>query len=93
MAPAAAVMTASLARAPAGIGAVLFDWGDTLFAPPDAGQVIVNIARERGLAIDAEVARTIWEELWAAGKSADDQGPQPLARGSSGGLDVTVPSS
>ena len=55
---------------------VLFDWGDTLFAPPDAGQVIVTAAQERGVRIDPEKARALWDELWAAGKT-----PEELAKG------------
>jgi HAD superfamily hydrolase (TIGR01509 family) len=55
---------------------VLFDWGDTLFAPPDAGQVIVTAAQERGVRIDPGKARALWDELWAAGKT-----PEELAKG------------
>jgi HAD superfamily hydrolase (TIGR01509 family) len=58
------------------IRGVLFDWGDTLFSPPDAGQVIVTAARERGVEIDASRARALWDELWAAGKT-----PEELAKG------------
>lgn len=59
-----------------GIRGVLFDWGDTLFSPPDAGQVIVKAAEERGVRIDLEKARALWDELWAAGKT-----PEELAKG------------
>jgi HAD superfamily hydrolase (TIGR01509 family) len=58
------------------IRGVLFDWGDTLFSPPDAGQVIVTAAAERGVAIDPAAARELWDELWAAGKT-----PEELAKG------------
>jgi HAD superfamily hydrolase (TIGR01509 family) len=58
------------------IRGVLFDWGDTLFSPPDAGQVIVAAAAERGVRIDTARARALWEELWAMGKT-----PQELAKG------------
>lgn len=58
------------------IRGVLFDWGDTLFSPPDAGQVIVTAAAERGLRIDPEKARALWDELWEAGKM-----PEELAKG------------
>jgi FMN phosphatase YigB (HAD superfamily) len=55
---------------------VLFDWGDTLFSPPDAGKVIVAAAAERGVRIDPEKARALWNELWDAGKT-----PEELAKG------------
>jgi HAD superfamily hydrolase (TIGR01509 family) len=55
---------------------VLFDWGDTLFSPPDAAQVIVSAAKERGIPVDAERARALWDELWEAGKM-----PEELAKG------------
>jgi len=55
---------------------VLFDWGDTLFSPPDAASVIVTVARERGSPIDLERARALWDELWEAGKM-----PEELAKG------------
>lgn len=58
------------------LGGVLFDWGDTLFAPPDAALAIAEIAAERGVAVDAGRARAIWDELWTAGKQ-----PQELAKG------------
>lgn len=54
------------------IEGVLFDWGDTLFAPPDAARVIADIARERGVAMGPDRARAIWDELWAAGKTRDE---------------------
>src|SRR5258706_406631 len=37
---------------------VLFDWGDTLFSPPDAGKVIVAAAAERGVRIDPDKAHS-----------------------------------
>lgn len=55
---------------------MLFDWGDTLFSPPDAASVIVTVARERGSPIDLERARALWDELWEAGKM-----PEELAKG------------
>jgi HAD superfamily hydrolase (TIGR01549 family) len=58
------------------IRGVLFDWGDTLFSPPDAAEVIVRAARERGVRIDPERARALWDELWAVGKR-----PEELAKG------------
>ncbi len=58
------------------IRGVLFDWGDTLFSPPDAGAVIVAAAAERGIRIDLAKARALWVELWEAGKA-----PNELAKG------------
>lgn len=58
------------------IAGVLFDWGDTLFAPPDAAKVIADVAGERGVKVSSERARAIWEELWALGKT-----PVELAKG------------
>jgi len=60
----------------AAIHGVLFDWGDTLFSPPDAGKVIVAAAAERGVRIEPERARALWDELWTAGKT-----PEELAKG------------
>ncbi len=54
------------------IDAVLFDWGDTLFAPPDAARVIAEVAREHGVALAPDRARTIWDELWAIGKTTGE---------------------
>ncbi|HEY6201698.1 MAG TPA: HAD-IA family hydrolase [Candidatus Limnocylindria bacterium] len=54
------------------IRGVLFDWGDTLFSPPDAGKVIVAAGAERGVRIDPEEARALWSELWDAGKTPDE---------------------
>src|SRR5258705_11168418 len=51
---------------------VLFDWGDTLFSPPDAGKVIVAAAAERGVRIAPDKARSMWDELWEAGKTPDE---------------------
>lgn len=54
------------------IRAVLFDWGDTLFESPHAPAVILDVARERGLQLDSDDARRIWDELWDAGKTAEE---------------------
>lgn len=51
------------------VEAVLFDWGDTLFRSPDASAVIVEASRERGVRVSVTVARALWDELWAAGKT------------------------
>lgn len=54
------------------IRAVLFDWGDTLFESPHAPTVIRSAAQASGIAMgDAEAAR-LWEELWSAGKTAEE---------------------
>src|SRR5262249_35728125 len=58
------------------IRGVLFDWGDTLFAPPDAARVIADVAHKGGVAVGPERAREIWDELWAKGKT-----PEELAKG------------
>jgi len=58
------------------IRAELFDWGDTLFASPDAAHAIVEAADERGVHVTYADARALWDEIWAAGKT-----PQELARG------------
>ena len=58
------------------IRAVLFDWGDTLFTSPDAAQVIVDAAAERGVRVSYADGRALWEEIWAAGKT-----PEELAKG------------
>ena len=58
------------------IRGVLFDWGDTLFSPPDAGEVIVDVAAERGIRIEPVEARALWDELWEEGKT-----PEELAKG------------
>ena len=58
------------------IRGVLFDWGDTLFSPPDAASVIVRAAKDRGVPIDPERARALWDELWEIGKM-----PEELAKG------------
>lgn len=65
------------------ITAVLFDWGDTLFASPDASRVIVDAARERGVRMTHEEARALWDEIWAAGKT-----PEELAKGRDLSLDL-----
>jgi HAD superfamily hydrolase (TIGR01509 family) len=59
-----------------GVRGVLFDWGDTLFSPPDAGQVIVQAAAERGVRVDRARASRLWDEIWEAGKT-----PEELAKG------------
>jgi len=58
------------------VRAVLFDWGDTLFSPPDAARVIVTAAAERGVRVDEADAQTIWNDLWETGKT-----PEELAKG------------
>jgi HAD superfamily hydrolase (TIGR01509 family) len=63
-------------RAVTPLRGVLFDWGDTLFSPPDAAGVIVKAAEERGVSIDPERARALWDELWESGKM-----PEELAKG------------
>ena len=55
---------------------MLFDWGDTLFSPPDAAAVIMTAAKERGVPIDTAQARALWDELWEVGKM-----PEELAKG------------
>lgn len=65
------------------IRGVLFDWGDTLFSPPDAGKVIVEVARGRGVRIEPVEARALWAELWEAGKE-----PEELAKGRDLSLDA-----
>ncbi len=55
---------------------MLFDWGDTLFSSPDAPRVIVDAARERGAKVTYDEARSLWDEIWAAGKT-----PEELAKG------------
>jgi HAD superfamily hydrolase (TIGR01509 family) len=59
-----------------GVRAVLFDWGDTLFSSPDAARVITEAAAARGVSIDENDARELWDEIWTAGK-----GPEELAKG------------
>jgi putative hydrolase of the HAD superfamily len=54
------------------IRAVLFDWGDTLFAAPDAARVMVEAAAERGVTVAYEDARALWSELWTAGKTPEE---------------------
>ena len=54
------------------IRGVLFDWGDTLFESPHAPSVILSAARERGISMDAARAKRMWDELWDAGKSAEE---------------------
>ena len=65
------------------IRAVLFDWGDTLFASPDAAQVIVDAAAERGARVTYADARALWYEIWAAGKT-----PEELAKGRDLSMDL-----
>jgi FMN phosphatase YigB (HAD superfamily) len=40
--------------------AVLFDWGDTLFYAPDAAELMLEAAFERGVRLDLDEARRIW---------------------------------
>jgi HAD superfamily hydrolase (TIGR01493 family) len=54
------------------IRAVLFDWGDTLFESPHAPTVILDAARKRGIAMQPGSATRIWNELWDAGKTAEE---------------------
>jgi HAD superfamily hydrolase (TIGR01509 family) len=54
------------------IRAVLFDWGDTLFESPHAPTVIQSAARAAGVGIDDAEARRVWDELWDAGKTAEE---------------------
>jgi HAD superfamily hydrolase (TIGR01509 family) len=54
------------------IRAVLFDWGDTLFESPHAPTVILDAARERGIRMQPESATRIWNDLWDAGKTAEE---------------------
>lgn len=65
------------------IRAVLFDWGDTLFASPDAAEVIVEAARGQGREIGHADARALWDEIWAAGKT-----PEELGKGRDLSLDL-----
>ncbi len=51
---------------------VLFDWGDTLFESPHAPTVILEAARERGITLRPESAEKIWNDLWDAGKTAEE---------------------
>jgi HAD superfamily hydrolase (TIGR01509 family) len=54
------------------VRAVLFDWGDTLFESPHAPTVILDAARAHGIPMQTESATRIWNELWDAGKSAEE---------------------
>ena len=54
------------------IRAVLFDWGDTLFHAPHGPAVIAAAAREGGVAVSDDDARRMWDELWEAGKTAEE---------------------
>jgi HAD superfamily hydrolase (TIGR01509 family) len=56
--------------------AVLFDWGDTLFHAPHAPEVILSFAERSGVPMTIGLARAIWDELWAAGKT-----PEEIAKG------------
>jgi HAD superfamily hydrolase (TIGR01509 family) len=51
---------------------VLFDWGDTLFESPHAPTVIREAAHAGGIAIGDAEARRLWNELWEAGKTAEE---------------------
>ena len=55
---------------------VLFDWGDTLFAPPDAAVVIADVAARRGVVLAPGRPGEIWRDLWEKGKT-----PEELAKG------------
>jgi putative hydrolase of the HAD superfamily len=46
--------------------AVLFDFGDTLFHSPSGADVIAEAG------IDEETAARMWEEIWAASKTAEE---------------------
>jgi len=52
--------------------AVLFDWGDTLFHAPHAPEVILSFAARSGVPMSIGIARALWDELWAAGKTPDE---------------------
>lgn len=54
------------------IDAVLFDWGDTLFESPHAPSVILETARAQGIPMEPGAARRVWDELWEAGKTAEE---------------------
>jgi len=54
------------------VRAVLFDWGDTLFESPHAPTVILDAARARGIPLQRESATRLWNELWDAGKTAEE---------------------
>lgn len=54
------------------VQAVLFDWGDTLFESPHAPSVIREAARSGGVALSEDEARRMWDELWGAGKTAEE---------------------
>ena len=58
------------------IRGVLFDWGDTLFAPPDAALVVADVAAKGGVALAPGRAKEIWTDLWEKGKT-----PEELAKG------------
>jgi len=66
------VRSRSRAIAITAIEAVLFDWGDTLFYPPDATAVILAAAREHRVAMSAREAQALWRELWDAGKTPEE---------------------
>jgi HAD superfamily hydrolase (TIGR01493 family) len=61
---------ASQVRPP--LRAVLFDWGDTLFHAPQAPEVILSVAERSGAPMNIGLARAIWDELWAAGKTPEE---------------------
>lgn len=58
------------------IRGVLFDWGDTLFYAPDAAQVMLEAAFERGVRLELDEARRMWDDIWVRGKQ-----PEELAKG------------
>lgn len=49
----------------AGLKAVLFDFGDTLFSSPDGAAVMVEAG------VDPVTARALWQEIWLASKTSD----------------------
>src|SRR5207249_3925051 len=63
--------------------AVLFDWGDTLFHAPHAPEVILSFAARSGVPMSIGLARALWDELWAAGKT-----PEEIAKGRDHSLEV-----
>jgi HAD superfamily hydrolase (TIGR01493 family) len=50
--------------------AVLFDFGDTLFHSPNGAQVIAEAGA------DEETAAKLWDEIWAASKTAEELAKQ-----------------
>ena len=54
------------------IDAVLFDWGDTLFESPHGPTVIREHASSRGIHMEEDAARDMWDELWALSKTREE---------------------